>query len=282
MCKDNNQQYFPAGRFQECLRTEKIARQVLWKEEIDSTNNWAKDYAGSRIWMEKGIKNPDGALFVAEKQTAGKGRQGRVWTSPPGENIYMSLLLWKPEIQPLSASQLTLVMGLSVAQGVEQLTGKRAGIKWPNDLVYSGKKICGILTEMKLKGQNPEYIVIGVGINVKQKKFPPELGDKATSLALEIGEEADRIEGIARIMECFEENYKKFLRTKDLSLMKEDYESLLLNKDQQVRILEKNSQWQGTARGINDRGELLVEDSHGNLREILSGEVSVRGLYSYV
>jgi BirA family biotin operon repressor/biotin-[acetyl-CoA-carboxylase] ligase len=135
---------------------------------------------------------------------------------------------------------------------------------------------------MKLKGQNPEYIVIGVGINVNQKKFPPELGDKATSLALEIGEEADRIEGIARIMECFEENYKKFLRTKDLSLMKEDYESLLLNKDQQVRILEKNSQWQGTARGINDRGELLVEDSHGNLREILSGEVSVRGLYSYV
>ncbi len=282
MCKENDEQYFPAGQLQQCLRTEKMARQVLWKQEIDSTNNWAKDYAGSRIWMEKGIKNPDGTLFVAEKQTAGKGRQGRVWTSPPGENIYMSLLLWMPEAGVLSAPQLTLVMGLSVAQGVEQLTGKKAGIKWPNDVVYSGKKICGILTEMRLKGQNPEYIVIGVGINVNQKKFPPELGDKATSLALETGKEADRIKGIARVMECFEENYRKFLKTKDLSLMKETYESLLLNKDRQVQILEKNGQWQGTARGINHRGELLVEDSQGHIREIMSGEVSVRGLYTYV
>ena len=110
MCKGNDGKYFPAGQLQECLRTEKFARQVLWRQEIDSTNNWAKEYAGSRIWMEKGT-DPDGTLFVAEKQTAGKGRQGRVWTSPPGENIYMSLLLWKPEIRALSASQLTLVMG---------------------------------------------------------------------------------------------------------------------------------------------------------------------------
>ena len=86
----------------------------------------------------------------------------------------------------------------------------------------------------------------------------------------------------AKEIACFEKNYRKFLRTEDLSLLKEDYESLLLNKDRQVRIIEKKGQWQGIARGINDQGELLVEDSYGNLKEILSGEVSVRGLYSYV
>ena len=281
MSIEKDEQYFPAGQFQECLRTERIARQVLWKEEIDSTNNWAREYAGSRCWTEEGT-DPDGTLFVAEKQTGGKGRQGRIWTSPPGENIYMSLLLWKPEIKTVSASQLTLVMGLSVAQGIEALTGRKAGIKWPNDVVFSGKKICGILTEMRVQEGKPEYIVIGAGINVNQTEFPPELQDKAASVFLETGKKADRTLGIARVMECFEKNYRKFLRTEDLSLLKEDYESLLLNKDRQVRIIEKKGQWQGIARGINDQGELLVEDSYGNLKEILSGEVSVRGLYSYV
>ena len=281
MSKEKDEEYFPAGQFQECLRTERIARQVLWKEEIDSTNNWAREYAGSRCWMDKGT-DPDGTLFVAEKQTVGKGRQGRIWTSPPGENIYMSILLWKPEIKTVSASRLTLVMGLSVAQGIEMLTGRKAGIKWPNDVVYSGKKICGILTEMKIQKGKPEHIVVGVGINVNQTEFSTELQDKATSVFLETGKKADRIAGIARVMECFEKNYRKFLRTEDLSLMKEEYESLLLNKDRQVRIIEKTGQWQGTARGINDRGELLVEDSRGYLREIMSGEVSVRGLYTYV
>ncbi len=281
MSKEKDEEYFPAGQFQECLRTERIARQVLWKEEIDSTNNWAREYAGSRCWMDKGT-DPDGTLFVAEKQTVGKGRQGRIWTSPPGENIYMSLLLWKPEIKTVSASRLTLVMGLSVARGIEMLTGRKAGIKWPNDVVYSGKKICGILTEMKIQKGEPEHIVVGVGINVNQTEFSTELQDKATSVFLETGKKADRIAGIARVMECFEKNYRKFLRTEDLSLMKEEYESLLLNKDRQVRIIEKTGQWQGTARGINDRGELLVEDSRGYLREIMSGEVSVRGLYTYV
>ena len=165
---------------------------------------------------------------------------------------------------------------------MEKLTGRKAGIKWPNDVVYSGKKICGILTEMMIQEGKPEYIVIGVGINVNQTEFSPELQDKATSVFLETGKKADRIAGIARVMECFEKNYRKFLRTEDLSLIREDYESLLLNKDRQVRIIEKKGQWQGTARGINEQGELLVEDCQGNLREILSGEVSVRGLYSYV
>ena len=169
-----------------------------------------------------------------------------------------------------------------MAQGMEELTGRKPALSGQMTWIYSGKKICGILTEMRIQEGKPEYIVIGTGINVNQENFSAKLRDKATSVFLETGKKADRIQGIARVMECFEKNYRKFLRTEDLSLIREDYESLLLNKDRQVRIIERKGQWQGTARGINDRGELLVEDSQGKRREILSGEVSVRGLYSYV
>lgn len=194
----------------------------------------------------------------------------------------MTPLLWKPQITLLNASQLTLVMGLSVAQAAGMLTGQKAGIKWPNDVVLSGKKICGILTEMQIKEMVPEFVIIGVGLNVNQKEFPEELKDKASSFFIETGKIFDRVEVLARTMECFERNYELFLKTQDLTFLKQDYEGLLLNKDRPVRIIEKDSESRGIARGITKQGELLVEDESGNIRKIFSGEVSVRGLYSYV
>ena len=128
----------------------------------------------------------------------------------------------------------------------------------------------------ELNGLSPVWISLFVGV-VRHRVSDEQVAHGLVS----VFRDADA-DGIARVMECFEKNYRKFLRTEDLSLMKEEYESLLLNKDRQVRIIEKTGQWQGTARGINDRGELLVEDSRGYLREIMSGEVSVRGLYTYV
>lgn len=261
----------------EMLGTKWVARKHFWKARTDSSNTWAKEEA------KKDAENVlNGALFIAEEQTAGKGRRGRVWTSPAGENVYMTLLLYGPGIQPDKASQLTLVMGLSVAQAAAEVTGKSAGIKWPNDVVFSGKKICGILTEMQIKEGKPEYIVIGVGINVNQKAFPEELSDKATSLLLETGREADRRIVVARTMDCFERNYELFLENQDLSLLKKEYEKLLLNMDREVRILEKQGESRGIARGITGQGELLIENPDGSMRKVFSGEVSVRGLYSYV
>lgn len=207
---------------------------VFWAEKIDSTNTWAKEQA-----KKNGGTELNGALFLAEEQTAGRGRFKRVWTSLAGQNIYMTLLLWKPEIALENISQLTLVMGLSVAQAAGMITGKKAGIKWPNDVVMAGKKICGILTEMQIKDMAPEFVIIGVGVNINQREFPEEICDKATSLSLESGNVLDRVQVTAEIMKCFEENYELFLKTQDLSLLKESYEELLLNKNQQVRILEK-------------------------------------------
>lgn len=259
------------------LHTKFIGKELFWREQVDSTMNWAKQEVGRCCGKEL-----DGAVFLAEEQTAGKGRLGRVWKSIPGQNVYMTLLLMQPEISPVHASSLTLLMGLSAAQAAAEITGLPAGIKWPNDVVMSGRKICGILTEMQLKGQETGCITIGVGVNVNQREFPKELQDKAVSLCLEKGEPVSRVSVAARILENFEKYYEVFLKTQDLSAVRQEYEGLLLNKDQQVRILEKEGERIGVARGITEQGELLVEEEDGRIRKVSSGEVSVRGLYSYV
>lgn len=174
-----------------------------------------------------------GTLAVAEFQSAGKGRLGRKWTAPEGSSVMMSILL-RPEFEPQYASMLTLVMGLSVAQAVCEL-GVEVSIKWPNDVVVSHKKICGILTEMGVQDGKIREVVIGVGLNVNLKEIQDELKDKATSLYLETGKTYDRNRLIGLVMEKFEINYEKFVQTCDLSMMLDDYNMLLANKSQPVR-----------------------------------------------
>lgn len=254
------------------IRTKWAGKTVHFAKETDSTNEWAK-----RLSQEGA---PHGTLAVAEFQSAGKGRLGRHWQAPEGSSVMMSLLL-KPEFEPGYASMLTVVMGLSVAQAMQK-TGIEVSIKWPNDVVMSRRKICGILTEMGLNGAKIREVVIGVGINVNLKEIPSELQDKATSLYLETGKTYDRIQILAQVLECFEENYETFIRTCSLSGMVEEYNKLLANRNQPVRILDPNQPWEGTALGINEQGELLVKDEQGTIQIVRAGEVSVRGLYSYV
>ena len=192
----------------------------------------------------------------------------------------MSVLL-RPDFEPQYASMLTLVMGLSVAQAVRELDIE-VSIKWPNDVVVSRKKICGILTEMGLEKGRIREVVIGDGINVNLEEFPDELKDKATSLYLETGKKYDRNRLISLIMEMFERNYEKFTETCDLSPLIDDYNVMLANRNQPVRILDKINPYEGIAIGIDREGELLVKVADGEIRKVCSGEVSVRGLYSYV
>ena len=191
----------------------------------------------------------------------------------------MSILL-RPKFEPQYAPTLTLVMGMAVAKAVKSL-GFDVSIKWPNDVVVSHKKICGILTEMGVRDGKIDYAVIGVGINVNIREFPEEMADKATSLYLESGKEFDRSQIPGLVMEAFEEYYEKFAATCDLSGLKEEYESILANYNQPVRVLAKEP-YEGVARGITDGGELLVEKTDGTIATVSAGEVSVRGLYSYV
>ncbi len=256
-----------------CMKTKRMGRNVVYLERTGSTNQDAKRLA------EEGAQ--DGTLVVTDCQETGKGRRGRGWVSPPGINIYFTLLL-RPQFQPDKASMLTLVMALSVAQAIERRTGYTPGIKWPNDIVMDGKKVCGILTEMTLEEEYIQSVVIGVGINVGQTDFPEEIKDKATSLALKCGTGTARSSLIAGIMERFEKNYALFEKNLDLSYLKDTYETYLVNKNREVRILDPAGEYEGRAEGINEKGELLIELPDGSVRRVYAGEVSVRGLYGYV
>ena len=253
------------------IHTKWAGKTVHFARETDSTNLWIKRLA------KEGA--PEGTLALAEFQSAGRGRLGRSWEVPEGTSVMMSILL-RPKFEPQYAPTLTLVMGMAVAKAVKNL-GFDVSIKWPNDVVVSHKKICGILTEMGVRDGKIDYAVIGVGINVNIREFPEEMADKATSLYLESGRKFDRSQIPGLVMEAFEEYYEKFAATCDLSGLKEEYESILANYNQPVRVLAKEP-YEGVARGITDGGELLVEKTDGTIVAVSAGEVSVRGLYSYV
>lgn len=275
------------------IKTNWAGRPVQFYDSVGSTNLVAKAEA------EAGA--PSGTLIVADMQTAGRGRRGRAWESPKGTNIYNTLIL-RPDFEPEKASMLTLLMALAVVEGVEKTLmadGKDAAIgeeipkisiKWPNDVVVNGRKICGILTEMSMGQDGDWYVVIGVGINVGWQMFAPELEDKATSLEAEyckgisslIPSRISRSMLIAHIMEAFEADYEVFCKHGNLSGVKERYESLLVNRDKEVAVLDPKGEYTGIARGIQPTGELLVELPNGQMQAVCAGEVSVRGIYGYV
>ena len=271
----NRQDILNPENITSCLHTKYMGREIYHYNVADSTNIRAKEH------FSKGASH--GTLIVAEEQTDGKGRRGREWTSPKGEAVYMSLLL-KPEFSPENASMLTLVMAVSLAKSLEQIYEMEAHhlqIKWPNDLVLNQKKIAGILTEMSADITSIHYVIIGVGINMNNDCFSKELKEKATSLWLETRVQKTRAEVIAKILEHFEEDYETFCKTCDMQSLKADYEKYLVNKDISVRVLDPKGEYTGTARGINEKGELLVEKD-GEIIPVYSGEVSVRGIYGYV
>ena len=255
------------------LQTERMGRQIRYFSRIDSTNQYAKRIA------EEGA--PDGTLIIADEQTAGKGRSGRTWVTPPAEAIAFTLLL-RPKLSPDRISMVTLVMGLAVTNAVNSLYGVSAGIKWPNDVVIKGRKLCGILTEMSAEVRQVNYIVIGVGINANLTSFSEEIRGIATSLRLELGQDINRAELIARVMAEFERLYAEFEAQGDLGAVMQEYNELCLNAGSKVRVLDPNGEYTGTSRGINSMGELLVETEDGKMQEVYAGEVSVRGIYGYV
>ena len=282
-------------KIEQALTTTWAARELEFYPVIDSTNNVAK---------AAGLNGrASGFLAVSDKQDAGRGSRGRSWVSPSGYNVFMSLMV-RPDIPMDKASGLTLVMALSIAEGIEEnLKGHffkgdseqgdsagrdldtGIGIKWPNDIVLNKRKICGILTELHMMPDQDDYfVVIGVGINVNQpvELFPEEIRETAGSIFSETGEETDRAKLIASCMKHFEENFEKYTKNQNLSELKESYEKRLLNIGKQVRILDPKGEYEAVALGISDEGALLIRLDDGKQESINAGEVSVRGLYGYV
>lgn len=222
-----------------------------------------------------------GTVLLAREQTAGRGRRGRQWSSPAGENLYFSLIL-QPQIPAETVSALTLVMGLAVAESIREMTGTDALIKWPNDIVIGGKKVCGILAEMVLDGVKLDAVIIGVGVNVGRQDFPAELAQTATSLEQACQRDISPSELLTAILEQFAMRYEVYCRERTMNGLMEPYNALLANRDREVRVLEPQGNYSGIARGINEKGELLVELADGTVNAVYAGEVSVRGIYGYV
>ena len=271
------------------LQTRWAGHPLIFAQETGSTN--------ADIFRLSDLGYPQGTLAVTSKQTAGKGRRGRTWISPPDVNVYMSILL-KPDLKPETAPMLTLVMALAVLQACEKLyadpraglqhKGLHFGIKWPNDIVVSTdggpyRKICGILTEMRMEEKEIRDIVIGVGLNVNQTDFAQEILQVAGSIALAAGHPVDRAELTAAVWRFFEDDYAAIEKEQSLEPLREEYERSLVNRGRKVRVLDPKAPFEGIAMGITADGELIVrpEDGSGD-RLVSTGEVSVRGVMGYV
>lgn len=254
------------------LKTAWAGKTCLCFDTLDSTQEQGKKLSRT--------ETVHGTLIVADTQTAGKGRRGRIWQSQKGSTISMSLCL-EPKIAVEHISGLTLVMALAVAEALKEIADVNPQIKWPNDIVVNGRKICGILTELCFRN-GTAVVIIGVGINVNTEEFPEEIREIASSLKIETGKELSREALIVSVMKYFEKYYEQYEKTEDLSLMRAHYEAMLANKNAQVQVLDPKEAYTGIAKGITDVGNLIVVREDGTRCEIYSGEVSVRGLYGYV
>lgn len=274
LVENDNADLFSKVEIESRMQTKWVGRNLVFHKETGSTNIDAKELA------EKG--EAAGAVVVADMQTAGRGRRGRGWVSPAGKDIYMTILL-RPQCRPEKASVLTLVMALAVRKAISEQIPQKCSIKWPNDIVVHGKKVCGILTEMSAELDGIHYVVIGAGINVNQESLVEEIQNTATTLRIESGQQINRATLVARVLYYFEKYYAIFEENWDFCDLVEEYNQFLVNRDREVCVLDPQGAFKGIARGINEKGELLVErENDGEVVVVYAGEVSVRGIYGYV
>ena len=252
------------------LNTNIIGRKILHFETIDSTNDYAKKIA---------LEELDGTVIITEEQTKGRGRVGKQWYSKSGEGIWMSIIL-KPDIIPQKAPFITLIAGASIVKALNKL-GVETFIKWPNDITINNKKVAGILTELSAEVDKINYIVLGIGINTKTMKFSQEISEIATSLYKE-GYEISRVDIVKAILEEFEKLYLQYVnenvRKETLSICRKY--SAIIGKD--IYLIKEDEKELVRCLDVNDDGNLIVRNENNIIQEIISGEISIRGVKGYV
>ncbi len=216
---------------------------------------------------------PEGAIFVAEEQTAGRGRAGHTWDSAQSVGIYCSVIL-RPVLPPSDALLLSLIAGIAVAEAVEQIIGLCPDLRWPNDVMLNDRKFCGILTEMNSEPTRVHYVVVGIGINVNHASFVDELEPIATSLRMESGRAWSRVELAAALLKSLDSEYRKLTQggtAARSSILRKFEEGSSYARSRLVHV-DGNGGYDGVTEGLDDRGFLLVRTASG-LRTVLSGEV---------
>lgn len=246
------------------LKGSLFGKRIYHFYKTDSTN---------RTGMELGHSGePEGTVVLAEEQTAGRGRAGRTWHSERGTGLYVTLLL-RPKLAPVQAPLLTMMAGLSAHAAIQAQTGVTVDLKWPNDLMVNGKKLGGILTEMHAEPSQVKFVIVGIGINVNQEKFPGELSALATSLRAQTGRTQSRLELLVRLLREFENDYNRFLRegTSSVTRRFEIASSYAVGK--KVRVDTGHEEYGGTTAGLSAEGLLQVEREDGRIVTVIAGDV---------
>jgi len=247
------------------LTDSEMIKDVIYLKTVDSTNRFARQQEAGEL------------LIVAEEQTQGRGRLGRTWSSPAEEGLWFTLVL-RPEMDPSQAALITQIAASAVWQGIHEVTGITAAIKWPNDIQIGPRKVCGILTEMNAELGAIERLMVGIGINVNTTEMPEELRATATSLRMETGRSWSRKALLLAVLRAFENDYLNFIRQGDLSSVIStcrEYSSLI---GKPIRILHGTREEFAEALDISDTGALIVRKESGEVVPLISGEISVRPL----
>ena len=233
--------------------------------KTDSTN---------RVALELGhAGEPEGAVVLAEEQTAGRGRAGRAWQSERAAGIYVTLLL-RPKLAPVQAPLLTMMAGLSAHAAIRAVTGLEVDVKWPNDLLIRGKKVGGILTEMHAEPGAVRFVIVGIGLNVNQETFGGELGSIATSLRIETGKQESRLELLVRLLREFESDYNRFLREGAASVTTRFEKVSSYANGKRVRVTNGVESFLGTTAGLGAEGLLQVKRDDGPVVMVIAGDVA--------
>lgn len=250
------------------LSTDSIGKNIIYFENTASTNQEARQLASGGV--------PHGTLVVAEEQNKGKGRLGREWFSPKGAGIWCTLVL-RPDISPVEAPPVTMLAAVAASVSVEKITGVRLGIKWPNDLLYEGKKVCGVLTEMNADMDKVSYLLVGIGINVNidTTDFSEELRDTATSLKIIKNNKVSRKEILKQFLLEFECFYKQWLGS-GFEQVLEEWKKRSVSLNRPVLVSTSKELWEGWAEDVDSEGGLLLRLKDGSIKRFIYGEVTLR------
>jgi BirA family biotin operon repressor/biotin-[acetyl-CoA-carboxylase] ligase len=252
------------ARIEEALASAHVGHPLRFCRTVGSTMDEARRLA------EAGA--PEGALVVADKQTAGRGRLQRAWWAPQGTSLLTTLVL-RPDLAPRQAQRLTMICSLAICDAIEQLHGIDAAIKWPNDVLIRGKKVCGILTELGLLGSQLEYALVGMGINVNvDLDAAPPLMAPATSLLAEIGRPVSRLDLLVVLLSGIERRYRALRAGGSFH---EEWSARLATIGEHVRVTSGEEQWYGLAAGVDEDGALLIRSADGALQRVLAGDVTL-------
>jgi BirA family biotin operon repressor/biotin-[acetyl-CoA-carboxylase] ligase len=246
-------------------KTTTIGKKIQFLSEVASTNTLAMEMAADGT--------PEGTVVIAETQTGGKGRLGRKWISPKG-NLYLSAVL-RPNIPMHKAPLITLTGAVAVASAIRTTCGLAAGIKWPNDILISGKKVSGLLTEMSAEQDSIRHIVLGIGVDVNMKmgELPPEVRSLTTTLAAEAGVQINRLVLLQQVLRDLERWYQKFL-SNDADVL-EEWKRLNVTVGNRITVSGAGEALGGLAQGVDRDGRLIVRLDDGTIRTVAAGDVTI-------